>query len=156
VNGDGRGPPARDDRGGCRGGSGWVVVVPLDRAEQCGSNGVKFVLVVAVLAVWWAVEKGSGKKCGDGAGRGPPARDDRGKERSGSGLTVVVPLDRGDQCGSNGVIFFVVVAVLTVWRASKHASPHISQHFYNKKRIFTNKKRIFTNKTGQEGPRRRC
>jgi hypothetical protein len=37
-------------------------VVPLDRGDQGASNGAKFVLVVAVLAMWQWFEKGSGKK----------------------------------------------------------------------------------------------
>jgi hypothetical protein len=31
-------------------GSGWVAVVPLDRGDRCGSNGIKMGVAVAVLA----------------------------------------------------------------------------------------------------------
>jgi hypothetical protein len=46
---------------GCRGGqgsgSGGVRVVPLERGDQCGSNGTRYRVAVAVLAVWRSVEE---------------------------------------------------------------------------------------------------
>jgi hypothetical protein len=36
--------------GGLTSGSGWVAVAPLDRGDQCGSNGTSHNVAVAVLA----------------------------------------------------------------------------------------------------------
>jgi hypothetical protein len=44
------------ERQGTVGGVGLTVVVPLDRARQCGSNGTGFVLGVAVVAGWQSVK----------------------------------------------------------------------------------------------------
>jgi hypothetical protein len=50
-------------RGGMGSGSGWVQLVPLDRGDQCGSNGTSGNVAVAVLAVlWWGEEWGLEKK----------------------------------------------------------------------------------------------
>jgi hypothetical protein len=42
-----------DVRGGAGSGSGGVVVVPIDRGEQGGSNGTSCNVAVAVLAEIW-------------------------------------------------------------------------------------------------------
>jgi hypothetical protein len=36
--------------GGMTGGSGWLLLVPIDRGGQCGSNGTGWDVAVAVLA----------------------------------------------------------------------------------------------------------
>jgi hypothetical protein len=76
-------------------------------------------MVVAVLAeLWWfKVERGKMKKKLENIG-------DRCKIRqcgikSGSGWLGVVAFDRGDQCGSNGGGWRVVVAVLAKLRSFK-------------------------------------
>jgi hypothetical protein len=38
------------------GGSGWVVVVPLDRGEQCGHFECRMVWIGVVLSEIWIVE----------------------------------------------------------------------------------------------------
>jgi hypothetical protein len=42
------------------GGSGWVAVAPLDSWDQCGSNGGRLVVAVAVLAGLWRYWRGCG------------------------------------------------------------------------------------------------
>jgi Na+-translocating ferredoxin:NAD+ oxidoreductase RNF subunit RnfB len=93
-----------------------VAVGPLDRGEQCGSNGGCWDVVVAVLAEIWSFENvvKKIKKIKSGSGCGDCGCD--GGRVSGSGWVAVGPLDRGDQCGSNGGGWDVVVAVLAeIW-----------------------------------------
>jgi hypothetical protein len=46
---------------GTTSGSGWVAVGPIDARDQCGSNGGRFNLAVAVLAeLWFTIPKVGG------------------------------------------------------------------------------------------------
>jgi hypothetical protein len=47
------------EEGACRlrSGSGWVGVGPIDSWDQCGSNGTKYNVAVAVLAELWRFER---------------------------------------------------------------------------------------------------
>jgi hypothetical protein len=55
-------------------GSGAVVVVSLDRGEQCGSNGGGLVAVGAVLSEMWCLGCGSGVWGARGGRRAPGVR----------------------------------------------------------------------------------
>jgi hypothetical protein len=88
-------------------GSGRVAVVPLERENQRGSNGVKMAVAVAVLSEIWQSEGKSDNwqwqwqsavsRCGSGLG--------------GSGRVAVVSFEREKQRGSNGGKMAVAVAV---------------------------------------------
>jgi hypothetical protein len=55
-------------------GSGAVVVVSLDRGEQCGSVDTRFVVGGAVLSEMWCLECGSGVWGARGGRRAPGVR----------------------------------------------------------------------------------
>jgi hypothetical protein len=95
-------------------GSRRVAVGPFERGDQRGSNGGGWDVVVAVLAEIWSFKNAAvkffKKNNKSGSGCGDCGCD--GGRVSGSGRVAVGPLDRGDQCGSNGGGWDVVVAVL--------------------------------------------
>jgi hypothetical protein len=82
-------------------GSGCVVVVPLDRKDQCGSNGVRYVVWQWLGGSWdriGVVGPQDGAAQGGGRLLGMWLTGHHGVG-SGSGWVVVPPLNRGDQCG---------------------------------------------------------
>jgi hypothetical protein len=91
--------------GGAGSGSGWVAVGPLDRGEQCGSDGVTFNFWLWLWRWLGGSRDGLGKLNFFSYFWEGVLSFESGGAGSGSGWVAVVPLDRGEQCGSDGVTF---------------------------------------------------
>jgi hypothetical protein len=84
-------------------GSGWVAVVQLDRRDQGGSNGTGLNVIVAVLREIRQFRKDTEKCVKKCEKMEVQTMKSGGGVGSGSGRVGVVPLDRVDQGGSNGI-----------------------------------------------------